>query len=146
MNIYLKIIGVIAIVGALYFYGESRYNAGYETRNAEQTKQDLIASEAARKKEKEWGIKLTEAKQNANIREKKLSDDAINSAAAADRLRKQLTALRSDLPRLTEQAVRQYADTASVVFAECTDRYTELAKTADSIDSDRQKLEDAWPK
>jgi hypothetical protein len=87
-----------------------------------------------------------EAEHAFQVRQNGLLADAAAARAESVRLRGSLADIRKRLPSLTEQAVRQYADAASVVFGECQERYTELAEQADRIDNDRQKLADAWPK
>ena len=100
----------------------------------------------SRAKEQQWQIQLQEAHDAAAKREQKLSADAAIARHAADRLRGDLADHQRRLPELTEQAVRDYATALGDVFGECTEEYRALAEIADRIDSDRQTLEDAWPK
>jgi chromosome segregation ATPase len=150
MNLWTRIVvlsaAVIANTAGLLWYGHTQYKAGYNAREAIAVKAAKLATDTARAKENALQEQKDEAQRKADEREKKLTADAIAARAAAGRLSGDLAALRRDLPKLTEQAVRQYADTASVVFGECAARYTELAEQADRIDSDRQTLEQAWPK
>lgn len=150
MNIYWKIGSYIlfaaAVIGGIAWHGSYKYDQGFEAREAIAVKAALASEKAARTKEAEWQTTLKEANDAATKRETKNRDDAAAARLAANRLSIDLADLRRKLPELTEQAVRQYADTASVVFGECSSKYIELAETADRIDSDRQKLEDAWPK
>jgi hypothetical protein len=149
MSIWARIFILLALVGAvggaLKWYGHTQYESGYEARDALAAKAAKLATDAAREKEKAQQKQKDEAERKANEREQKLTADAAAARAANGRLSNDLAALRRDLSKLTEQAVRQYADTASVVFSECAARYTGLAEQADRIDSDRQKLEQAWP-
>nr|WP_041296544.1 DUF2514 family protein [Janthinobacterium sp. Marseille] len=150
MNIYWKVgsyfLAIAMAIGVLSWYGSKKYDQGFSAREAIATKTALVAEKAAREKEASWQSTLKEANDAANKREETIRADATAARAAAGRLHNDLADLRRKLPQLTEQAVRQYADAASVVFGECTAKYVELAETADRIDSDRQKLEDAWPK
>lgn len=121
--------------------------------NGEIKEIELGAEKAARKseqdartKEQEHAKRLQDAQHAATEREKKLRADADALRATAGSLRDDLAEFRRRLPSLTREAVERYADAASVVFGECTAEYQRLAEQADRIDSDRQKLEDAWPK
>lgn len=150
MNIYWKIGSYVlfaaAVIGGIVWHGSYKYDQGFEAREAIAVKTALAAEKAARMKESEWQTTLKEANDAATKRETKIRNDAAAARLAANRLSSDLADLRRKLPELTEQAVRQYADVASVVFGECTAEYGKLAETADRINSDRQKLEDAWPK
>lgn len=150
MNIYWKIgsyfLFAAALIGGLAWYGSYKYDQGYDARDLVAVKSEMTFLQTARTKEQGWQTQLSEANDAAIKRETKIRSDATAARAAANRLSSDLADFRRKLPQLTEQAVRQYAAAASVVFGECTARYTELAETADRLDSDRQKLEDAWPK
>lgn len=75
-----------------------------------------------------------------------LQANADAAAHSADSLRNQLAAVRREMPGLTEAAVRRYADTASVVLAECTAEYQEVAADAGRSLNAAQTLIEAWPK
>ena len=104
------------------------------------------AERAVRAEEALFNTKLNEARNAAKIRETKLAADAGLARSQSDGLRDELAAIRFSLPALARDAVNRYADTASIVFAECVRSYSALAETADRIDSDRQTLIDGWPK
>ena len=125
---------------------QSRQAKGYDKAQAEHTALALIASEAARAKEAVWQTQLQKANQDAKTRTTKLAADAAHARTAADSLRNDLSTLRAHLPTLTRQAVERYADTASVVFLECSQRYTGVAAKADSHAADQQTLKESWPK
>lgn len=150
MNIYFKLALGAAVVGgaayAVHWHGETNYKRGYDAREAIAVKSELHAAQIAKKETDRLNDLVAAAEKKGKEREDKLLADATSARSAADRLRDEITGLRARIPYLTEQAVRKYADAASVVFAECNAEYTALAKRADQIDSDRQKLEDAWPK
>lgn len=150
MNIYWKIgsyfIFTAAIIFGIHWYGSARYDEGYQKREAIAVKSALEATQQAREKEQHWQLTLNEARNDAVKREIKLSADAAAARNVSGRLQRDLADLRNKLPELTEQAVRQYADAASVVFGECQREYQSLAAITDRIDSDRQTLEKGWPK
>lgn len=150
MNIYFKVLSYLVaigvVLGGLWWYGGTKYDEGYAVREAIAVKAESDAKTAAEIKRAEMQATADKAKEQANERAQKLETAANNSRLAADKLRNENANIRSSLPRLTEQAVRHYADTASVVLGECADQYQSMAATADRIDNDRQQLEDAWPK
>lgn len=149
MNLYWRIgsylIAIAAAIGSLAWYASYNYDKGYEARSALQAKADLIAIEKNRKTEQSWQSKVDEANKRGEEREKKLSVDAASSRNAANKLRSDLAEFKRRMPEVTDEAIRNYASTATDVFGECTDRYTELAKKADSIRNELKTLDDAWP-
>lgn len=150
MNIYWKVASYLIAIGAvlagLYFYGESKYDDGYEKREAIAVASALIAEQSARAKERAWQDQLSKVQNEKTERERKLEDGVIAARNSAIGLQRDLTNIRNKLPELTRTSIQRYADTASIVFGECTDAYTGLAATADRIDSDRKALEDSWPR
>jgi hypothetical protein len=126
-----------------YCAGGRNYTAALKLEYAHATKK---ADDAARKQERQFSDQLKKAQDDAKNREKKLLADAAAARTESSRLHDTLADFQRKLPNLTEQAVRQYADAASVVFDQCQKQYLDMAETADRIDSDRQTLEDAWPK
>lgn len=149
MNIPWKLLGYAALIGgaayAVHWHAESNYKRGYDARDAIAVKAELAATEKALKTTNAWQAAVDVANKRGEDREKKLLADNAAARGAADGLRNELTGLRARIPHLTEEAVRRYADTASVVLGECTAAYSELAGTLDKVDSDRQRLEEAWP-
>lgn len=150
MNIYFKVLSYLiaigVVLGGLWWYGNTKYDEGYAVRESLQVEADLIATNAARITEQGWQSKLNEAQNAATQRETKLKSDAAAASATVVILRNKITAINSSLPSLTRDAVNQYAAVAGDVFAECTDRYSRLAETTDSINNDRQTLIDGWPR
>lgn len=145
MNIYFKILAVATIIGGLWWYGDTKYDEGYAVREAIAVKAESDAKDAAEIKRAEMQATADKAKEEANERAKTLETNAANSRLAADRLRNENASIRNSLPRLTEQAVRHYADAASVVLDSCTAEYQSMAAIADRIDNDRRQLDEAWP-
>lgn len=95
------------------------------------------------------------------IKMQRIKDDAIeqadkrakqNAAAAAaarrdaDSLRAQLAGVQGRIASAADSAVREYANAASVVFAECVRSYQELAIKADGHAADARLILDAWPR
>lgn len=146
MNKYLIYAAVIAAaLGLVYWHGEVNYDKGYAAREAIAVQTELEARIQAEEKRKAMQATADEAKRKADERAKKLETDAANSRLAADRLRIENANIRGSLPDLTEQAVRRYANTASIVLDSCTAEYQSMAGIADKIDNDRRELEEAWP-
>jgi hypothetical protein len=85
--------------------------------------------------------------QNANQdRIKKIQADANSARSQSDSLRRDLAAVRSRLPSLAADAIRSYADAATVVFDECQRSYQDMAATADRHAADSLMYQQAWPK
>jgi hypothetical protein len=146
MNVLPRIAyGLIAIAVA-FVGGEIHGRYAQKAECAQVRKIEIAKAEKlARTKEKEYADQLRTALENSIRRQNRLSLDAAAARAESSRLHDSLSDLRRKLPDLTREAVNRYADTASVVFGECVEAYSGLAKQADAIDSDRQTLADAWP-
>lgn len=146
MNAYFKLGSYAASFFAGVFAMWLWHNASISRIEKNQAESEKIAIEKARDIEKDWQGKVDAAIEEGENRAKKLYSDAVASRNASNKLRVQLSELQQKLPNLTEEAVRKYANAASIVFGECQSEYQSLAEQADKIDSDRKTLEDAWPK
>lgn len=135
----------IAAVGAWqvqgWRYGEQIANI--KTEHAQQ-------SEAAAKR----ALRMTEHyRENADAALRKAEDRLAQNKRDADRLRGELDGLRGDLASAperitsaTREAVDQYATAATVVFDQCSRRYSEVAQAATGHASDVKTLMEAWLK
>ena len=137
---------IAALVLGYGLWSRHMQGIGYDKATAEYTAAALVASEAARAKESAWQTQLKKAQDEATKRQTKLAVDAAAARGAADSLRDDLRAVRASLPGLTREAVDRYADTASLVFADCARSYSGLAQDADRLATERQTLIDSWPK
>lgn len=98
-------------------------------------------------------LRLTEHyRENADAALRKAEARSAQNKRDADRLRGELDGLRGDLAEVpgrirnaSREAVDQYATTASVVFDQCSRRYSEMAGSAQGHAFDVQTLMDAWP-
>lgn len=80
--------------------------------------------------------------------EERAADDARNAAAAiaaANSLRSDLAKVPNRISTATRQAVDEYAATASIVLAECSAEYQQLASKAQGHANDARLMSDAWP-
>jgi hypothetical protein len=135
-----------ALVAGMWQLDKSRQSVGYDRAVSEYTTQAFKADQAARLREQALQLQVTKAQDASKVRETKLAADAAAARRAANGLRDDLATIRNSLPSLAHDAIERYADTASVVFQECADRYSELAAKTDAIASERQTLIDAWPR
>lgn len=140
-------LGILIILIGTHWYA---YQAGGRNHTAalklEYAQQAKVADAAARAKEQEYSRQLKKAQDDYVRRQNRLLADASAARAESSRLQHSLADFRRQLPDLTEQAVRQYADTASIVLNECQDRYTAVAEDADRLGNAAQALDQAWPK
>lgn len=135
-----------AVLASYWFVYQTGQDHATQAALVKQQAQDLRNFNQARSIEQAHQARVQAALTEATNREKQLRNDAAAAKSAADRLRSTLAQIQRDIPHLTDAAVRRYADAASVVFRECTEEYRALGAVADAIDSDRQTLEQAWPK
>lgn len=150
MTPYIKpIIAAVSLATAFaagWSWNGSRHDAQIATIRQEQAQAQAEFTAQARAKEQSLTNQINEARNAAAKRETILRADADRARTQSERLRSDIAAIRLQLPELTREAINRYADTASVVFDECQRNYQSLADQADRIDSDRQTLDDAWPR
>lgn len=144
------IILAAALAGALAFGGAWQvqgWRYGKQIADIKTQHSDAIASSA------KSALKLTEIyRENANAAVRKAEARSAQNKRDADSLRDELDGLRGDLATVpdrirsaTREAVDQYATTASVVFDQCSRRYSEMAGAAQGHAADVETLMDAWP-
>ena len=139
-------IGGAVIAGALAWNVQG-WRLGNEINGIKAQHAELVASSA------KSALKLTEHyRENADAALRKAEARSAQNKRDADSLRDQLDGLRGDLATVpdrignaTREAVDQYATTASVVFDQCSRRYSEMAGSAQGHASDVQTLMGAWP-
>lgn len=98
-------------------------------------------------------LRLTEHyRENADAALRKAEARSAQNKRDADRLRGELDGLRGDLAEVpgrirtaSREAVDQYATTASVVFDQCSRRYSEMAENAQGHAATVQLLMESWP-
>lgn len=145
-NRYVQIALIIFVaLAGMQVYGARQHSLGYLKAQAEYTQRALAATQAARAREAELQIKIQEAQNEARKRENDLSLAADAARAERDGLRDELTAIGDRLSKASADSLRKYARTANAVLAECTTRYSELAKKADQHASDSLMLQQGWP-
>lgn len=138
------IAGAVAATGAWQVQG---WRLGNEINSIKAEHSELVASSA------KSALKLTEHyRENADAAVRKAEARSAQNKRDADGLRDELDGLRGDLATVPDrirnasrEAVDQYANTASLVFDQCSRRYSEMAGAAQGHASDVQTLMDAWP-
>jgi cell division protein FtsB len=144
------LVALLASHGVAYHRGNKNGTNAVLVASQQQalaTQQDkLTALAATRDIEQARYTQLEEALTHANQQRQRLDAAATFARTELGRVRSDLSTLRSQLPSLTEAAVRRYADAASAVFGECAAAYTGLAATADALDLDRSTVMAAWPR
>ena len=146
----LKVIAFATLLFAIWMgfeYAQHRAEQrGYNIAQNEYTQKALIASEAARKRERELQTQMEIAQHEARSREVSINAAADAARAESNGLRRELTTISDRLSKASADSLRQYARTANVVLQQCIDRYSELANKADKHASDTLMLQQAWPK
>lgn len=150
MVLYIKtaIVASIFMIGAAsgYIAQGWRYDAQIATTAA----QHATALASANQKALDDTIKMQRTKDDAikaaEQRAKTQAAAAAHARADADRLRAQLEGVPARIASATDSAVREYANAASVVFAQCVRSYQELAGQADGHAADVRLMQEAWPK
>ena len=122
-------------MGAEYAELEMRY----ATRLA-QAHKNALTEYARLEKVKNDAVKAAE------IEAEKNAAAAATAARAADRLRSDLTALRSRIAAAPRPAVDQYAATASELLADCGRELADVAAKADGHVADLRLMLAAWPR
>jgi hypothetical protein len=100
--------------------------------------------QAARESRRLQNIK-DEALHEAQIQAQKNADAATNARSELSRVRKQL-ASRPATSGDTCASSGDYAQTLALVFGECAERLTEMARDADGHANDSATYQNAWPR
>lgn len=139
------ILGAVIAATSAWKVQAWRYDTQIAKINQDHAEQDAERSSAVLKQAEIYRRNADDAVQKAEAR-------ASGNKRDADRARRELDGLRSDLAQVpariqsaTREAVDQYAATATVVFEQCASRYSGLAQEADGHASDVGLLMDAWP-
>lgn len=145
LPIITALIAAVMSFGGAWYVQSSRYTAKIHAIEAAQSK----ALADAKQKAFDETIKLQRTKdaaiQSAEIRAQEQAALAATARTDADRMRSQLAGVPARIARATDSAVREYANAASVVFAECIGKYQELAEKADGHANDARLMREAWP-
>ena len=145
----IKALLIAAVVVALGFawngFIKHEQNVGYQKAVAEYNVKLIEAKERADKRERELTAQVKEAQANGLKREETIKALAAAVGKSSDSLRNTANAIRLGLPHATVEAARTAADAFATVFSDCQGRYGELAAKADGHASDVRTLEEAWP-
>lgn len=104
------------------------------------------ARKAALAQKESWLKEKEDALIAARQREMALQKDIATARAAARGLRDDLTAIRNRLPDAPAETQRVVLGTLGDILAECSERYSSVAGTADQCLGDLKTLSDSWPK
>ena len=99
------------------------------------------------RKQTDWQSKVDQATQDANNAKTKLETIARDNQRLNDSLRVTTSKAseRAKMPTTTKDAVIDYTETLTDVFNDCTIKYADLAKQADSESIDKQAMIDSYP-
>lgn len=144
-----RILVVLLVLLAVYatgrHQGAEHVRGQWSQEKATQLTAQAKAEQAARQREQAMIQQLQKAQYDAAERETVLRAAADAAAASAGQLRSTVADLRSRLSIATVEACRATAESALVVFSECTSEYRAVAAAADQHRSAAQTLSDAWP-
>jgi hypothetical protein len=145
----IKALLIAAVVVALGFawngFIKHEQNVGYQKAVAEYTVKLLEAKELADQRERALSAQVQEAQANGLKREETIRTLAAAVGKSSDSLRNTANAIRLGLPNATVEAARTAADAFATVFTDCQRRYAAVAESADGHANDVRTLEEAWP-
>lgn len=146
----IKALLIAAVAVALGFawnwHVKHEQNIGYQKAVAEYNVKLIEAKERADKRERELTAQVKEAQDNGLKREETIKALADAVGKSSDSLRNTANAIRLGLPNATVEAARTAADAFAAVFTDCQRRYADVAEKADGHANDVRTLEEAWPK
>ncbi len=119
---------------------------GYNLAVAEYTKNELLATQAARDKEHQLNNQVEEARNDAMQRQQQIDVLTNRLDVSAGLLRSAISGARQRLPSDSVTTIALTADTGLELFGECTDRYRDVAEKADGLVNEVKMLQEAWPK
>ena len=118
----------------------------YAQYQAQVGMQAAEARKAALAQKESWLKEKEDALNAARQRELALQKDVAAARAAARGLRDDLATVRDRLPDAPAETQRVVLGTLNDVLAECSERYSAVAGTADQCLGDLKTLSDSWPK
>ena len=146
----IKALLIAAVAVALGFawnhFLDYEQNVGYQKAVAEYNVKLIEAKERADKRERELTAQVKEAQDNGLKREETIRTLAAAVGKSSDSLLNTANAIRIGLPNATVEAARTAADAFATVFTDCQRRYADVAEKADGHANDVRTLEEAWPK
>ena len=119
---------------------------GYDRARAEYTHQAILASESARRRERDLQQQVKDAENEAKQREEVILADATAARTERDRLRSEIATSRNRMSAASADALRKDASTLSSVFEECAGQLEGLARSAAGHASDSLMYQAGWPK
>lgn len=145
----IKALLIAAVIAAAVFawnrFLDYEQNIGYQKAVAEYNVKLIEAKEKADKREKELTAQVKEAQDNGLKREETIKTLAAAVGKSSDSLRNTANTIRLGLPNATVEAARTAADAFAAVFTDCQRRYADVAEKADGHANDVRTLEEAWP-
>lgn len=146
----IKALLIAAVAVALGFawngFIKHEQNVGYQKAVAEYNVKLIEAKERADKRERELTAQVKEAQDNGLKREETIRTLAAAVGKSSDSLLNTANAIRLGLPNATVEAARTAADAFAAVFTDCQRRYADVAEKADGHANDYRTLSEAWPK
>jgi pyruvate dehydrogenase complex dehydrogenase (E1) component len=115
-----------------------------ETTKLTHTKALLDAAEKAAERQTDMEVAKNEAIEKAQAEATKLAADAARAKSERDRLRRDLQASRDALSNATCPSTTAHAQTLNELFAECVERYSEVAAAADAHALDAETIFRSW--
>jgi uncharacterized membrane protein len=106
--------------------------------------EQLDAAENAAKRQSDMEAAKNEVIEQSQAEATKLAADAARAKSERDRLRRDLQASRDALSNATCASTTAHAQTLNELFAECVERYSEVAGKADAHALDASRLFDSW--
>ena len=132
-----------AIIGGEYYYGEQRYNAGFQAATAklkaEQEKAAREQAETVLAKERRQQAQLAAAQSEIEKEREHAKTTIAGLYTELGRVRQTADAHRRALSQTAAAAGTPDSETAAAgwqLFGECTERYAAVAKDADELRND----------
>ena len=139
------------ILAALLFGAGWQINGWRMGRQIAEIERDAANAKAAavnesRAKEQYYVSKLQEAQSALTKSQETIRTLSAANVAISNGLRDTANSIKSRLPSLTADALRDVARTYGDIFTECQTRRGELAETAERLNAEKRALIEAWPK
>lgn len=136
-----------AIVGVgTWQVQEWRHGEIHAQKERDYAERTTVAVKAAMDKMQVDQKRKDDALMEANKRAQYNAVAATRARSAADSLRDELAAARTDLSNATESARAKYAAAVETVLGECSRELAEMGRLADGHANDAKTLIDSWPR
>lgn len=148
---YWQYVVIVALVAVLAFVSFSSYDKSNKIDAIKANHELVLATERAdyesraRQIEQQNYKGVIDAVNQSTIRQKQIADQYNSVVVINDSLSDSIENIETSLINANRTAVIDYTKSVNGLFADCSSRYLEMAKSAAREQEEARRLREAWP-